>query len=394
MARLFKPKYKDKKGKTKQVAKWWLEFRDPNGIVQRWGLSTTDKDVADITASQISSLNEWGKKKLDPPENLVKWVRSQEPKLRNKIYQAGLLAAEQANCTRPLTEHLADYIKDLQINSDNGYPAQVEANIKRIMEGLDLEFWSDVNGTEIRNFLIDEGLGKHTAQHYITSFKMFANWLKEQGRVGDVPVIKSIKYIVPRQRAFEENELQALYEAARRGPVIYGLTGYQRYVLYKLAFDSGLRRDELNSLTRTSFNFEKCTVLVPGIDTKNDSEAFQKITPETAALIKDFAKDKKPDTKLFKIHAHSAIMVRRDCRVAGIETTNWKGTIKFHSIRHSLATHLANQGVPPHVLQKIMRHSQISTTMRYYVHLLRGAEDKAIDKLRGFGEKHAKKQSA
>ena len=392
--RLFKPKYKDKNGKAKQVEKWWLEFRDPNGIVQRWGLSTTDQDVADITKSQISSLNEWSKKGLDPPDDLVKWVRRQDVKLRKKIYEVGLLKAEQANCTKTLAEHLKDYITDLQIDSKSSYPAQVESHIRKVITGCGIEFWSDVDGTKIRKFLIDEGIGNHTAQHYIKHFKMFANWLKEQGRIKEVPVLKSIKYSVAPQRAFEENELQALYEAARNGPEIYGLSGHERYVLYKLAFDSGLRRDELRSLTRASFDFKKCTVLVPGTDTKNDNEAYQKITPETAALVRDFVRDKMLDTKLFEINNYSAEMIREDCEAAGIETTNWKGIIKFHSLRHSLASHLANEGVPPHVVQKIMRHADISTTMRYYTHLLRGAEDNAIDKLRGVGEKHTKQKLA
>jgi len=392
--RVFKPKYKDKNGKTKQVEKWWLEFRGPNGTVQRWGLATTDQDVAEITKSQISSLNEWAKKKLAPPEDLVKWVRQQDIKLRTRIYKAGLLKAEQANCTKTLAEHLADYIKDLEINCKSSFPTRAEAHIKRIMLGCKIEFWPDVDGVKIRKFLSDEGLGNHTAQHYITSFKMFANWLKEQGRIKEVPVINSIKYVVPQQRAFEEDELNALYEAAQAGPVRHGLSGYERYVLYKLAFDSGLRRDELASLTRNSFDFEKRTVLVPGTDTKNSNEAYQKITPETSALVKELTKDKMPGVKLFTLGRWSAEMIQADCEAADIEVENHRGKVKFHTLRHSLASHLANKGVPPHVVKKIMRHADIKTTMKYYTHLLRGAEDDAINKLRGFAEAPAKEQTA
>lgn len=396
--RIYRPKYRDKNRKTKQVAKYWLEFRDPNGIVQRWGLATTDQDVADITKSQISSLNEWAKKRLDPPEGLVKWVRRQDVKLRNKIYKAGLLKAEQANCTRPLAEHIADYIRYLQRkNKGDVYPIEVESILKRIMVGCGFEFWSDVEGIKVDEYIgqqIDEGISRHTGQHYICCFRHFANWLKRQGRISETPVLTSIKYKVPPQRAFEEDELQALYEAAQNGPLINCLTGHERYVLYRLAFESGLRRNELRSLTRNYFDFEKCTVLVPGTDTKNADEAYQKITPETAALVKDFVKNKMPDAKLFDIHVHSAIMIRKDAENAGIEITNWKGTVKFHSLRHSLATHLANKGVPPHVVKKIMRHASIETTMRYYTHLLRGAEDDAISKLNGFGDKRAKEQTA
>lgn len=88
--RLFKPKYKDKHGKTKQVNKFWLEFRDPNGIVQRWSLATTEQDVAEITKSQINSLNEWAKQGLPPPKDLLRWSQ-QQPKLYDKMWVAEIL---------------------------------------------------------------------------------------------------------------------------------------------------------------------------------------------------------------------------------------------------------------------------------------------------------------
>ena len=395
--RIYRPKYRDRKGRKKQTRTFWVEFRGPDRQVRKFSLGTTDEDVAVITKTQLSCLNEWAKKELNPPDDLVKWVRRQEPKLREKIYEAGLLRAEQASNTKPLIEHLTDYIKDLRINSENNYPDQVESRLKRILSKCSFVFWADVEGIKVNEFiseLISNGMSRHTGQHYVTNFKMFCHWLKEQGRIKELPVIKSIKYIVPPQRAFEEEELEALYEAARRGPEIYGLTGHARYVLYKLAFVSGLRRSELASLTRNSFDFERGIVFVPGESTKNDNEAYQKITPEVAALVKDLAKEKMPDAKLFEISNNSAGMIREDCKVAGIQTTNWKGTIEFKSLRSSLATHLAKKGVPMHIVQQIMRHASIKTTARYYLKILGGDTADAISKLRGFGEKQTKQQTA
>ena len=40
-----------------------------------------------------------------------------------------------------------------------------------------------------------------------------------------------------------------------------------------------------------------------------------------------------------------------------------------HMLRHSVLTHLAESGVSPYALQALARHSHLSTTMRYYVHL-------------------------
>lgn len=392
--RVYKPKHKEN-GKTKQCEKWWLEFRDPNGIVQRWGLGTTSQDVADITASQISSLNEWAKKELNPPDDLVKWTRRQTPKFRDKIYKAGLLKAGQASDTKTITEHLDSYIRDLEVNSDSGYAEQIRTQVEKITKNLGFEFWADVvdKGPDIRAFL-DNTFAKNTANHYLISFKMFGNWLLKHRQIKEKPVMGKIDFDVPEQRAFEENELNALYETTRTGPDAYGMSGHKRFVLYRLGFDSGLRRDELRSLRRTSFDFERCIVFVGGQDTKNSKGAYQRLTPETAALVKDLVKNMTPDAKIFDIPNNSAEMIRKDAEAAGIELENWQGKIKFHSLRHSLATHLASKSVPMATVQKIMRHASIETTAKYYTHQLRGAEDNAINLLKGFGEKRTKEKTA
>lgn len=58
-----------------------------------------------------------------------------------------------------------------------------------------------------------------------------------------------------------------------------------------------------------------------------------------------------------------------------------------HMIRHSVLTHLAEAGVSPYALQALARHSHLSTTMRYYIHLeqakLAGQAVSIIDKMGG-----------
>ena len=45
-------------------------------------------------------------------------------------------------------------------------------------------------------------------------------------------------------------------------------------------------------------------------------------------------------------------------------------TIRSHDLRHSCTTLLIAQGVHPRVVMEILRHSQISTTMSTYAHVL------------------------
>lgn len=61
--------------------------------------------------------------------------------------------------------------------------------------------------------------------------------------------------------------------------------------------------------------------------------------------------------------------------------------IRFHDLRHSVATLLLSSGVHPKVVQGILGHSQISMTMDIYSHVLPTMHQDAMDKLnQAFGK--------
>jgi integrase len=57
---------------------------------------------------------------------------------------------------------------------------------------------------------------------------------------------------------------------------------------------------------------------------------------------------------------------------------NWRG---WHSFRRSLASNLYSMGVKPKVLQAILRHSDIGTTLAYYVETPDDETREALDKI-------------
>ena len=52
----------------------------------------------------------------------------------------------------------------------------------------------------------------------------------------------------------------------------------------------------------------------------------------------------------------------------------------MHALRHTFATRAIEVGVGPYVLQKILGHSSIRTTMDRYVHVTDDAMNKAVAK--------------
>ena len=57
--------------------------------------------------------------------------------------------------------------------------------------------------------------------------------------------------------------------------------------------------------------------------------------------------------------------------------------IRFHDLRHTVGTRLAEQLVPVNVIKELLGHSDVHTTMRY-VHSTQGAKLQALNKLNSY----------
>jgi integrase len=163
-----------------------------------------------------------------------------------------------------------------------------------------------------------------------------------------------------------------------------------RYLLMGTAVETGLRANEVTTLTVGSFDFVNPGVTVGAVDAKGKREDVQTLRPDTALLLQQFFRGKMSGAKTFggtaeRLTAHTAEMVRED--LTAMEVQDAKGKVvgeaalyvndarrvaDFHSLRHTTGTLLAASGVHPKVVQKIMRHMDTNLTMSLYTHVLKG----------------------
>ena len=400
---VLKPMYKSSQGKKKKVGRWYVEFKDHTGILRRIP-AYSDKGATVTLESKIKKLVSC--KNSGQPELVYEASQYFEQlptsaketvNLRNHLIAFGLLNAKK---TQAGYTSLADYIKDFTEYmkatpniKDKTYKQarQTATRVRNIINGCGFKTWRDVDADKIQLFLSKLDIKLQTLKFYTKAFERFAKWMVNQGYAVSDSVPELAKVKVPRrpERAFEYNEFAALLEAAATGPERYGLTGYQRRLLYLLAVETGLRRGELSALTPVSFNFRNRSVFVPGDDTKNADHAEQDISPELAEQVQEYCRTKLPSVKLFPIHDKSAKMLQKDCQAADIEVVNIRGKLKFHSLRHSTASFLIAQGANPKVIQEVMRHSSIELTMSRYGHLFKGQKKSAIAGLGRFSVRHA-----
>ena len=107
--------------------------------------------------------------------------------------------------------------------------------------------------------------------------------MKSNGRAPESPLghLKGLTVRTDRRhdrRALTEGECKRLLAAAAAGPVIQGMMGHDRAMLYRTALETGLRASELSTLTAGSCRLtdELPVVVVKAGYSKHRREAFPK----------------------------------------------------------------------------------------------------------------------
>jgi integrase len=180
-------------------------------------------------------------------------------------------------------------------------------------------------------------------------------------------------------------------------------------MLYRTAIQSGLRSNELRSLTRGRLYFDSKPpyITCKAGSTKNGKDARQYIQPELAADLKAHIRTKAPKAPVFGLPSKydMADMLRADLAETRKEwlaeakddpqeysqrqqsdfltDANHEGEmIDFHCLRHTCGAWLAMTGAHPKVVQQVMRHQSITLTMDTYGHLFPGQEADAVAQMR------------
>jgi len=105
----------------------------------------------------------------------------------------------------------------------------------------------------------------------------------------------------------------------RKGLTRFHLIGPERAMLYRLAAETGLRRNELRNLQVSSFDFDKCTVVVEAAYSKRRREDIIPLKPDTVSEFKHFVSGRHPNAPVFsRINNKTSDMLKADLADAEI----------------------------------------------------------------------------
>ncbi len=353
--------------------------------------------------------------------------------------RAGVLTAAESEMSKhrdtPLTEHIANYI-DHQ-TAKGVHPQRVKNTrnrLRRLAADCRLHRLADLTADALERWMLDKAehddrakgpMGAGTRNGYREAAIGFGNWLLKRKRIStnpflDVPKADKKADCRRKRRALTEDELRQLLAMARRRPLESALmirrgknkgqlkarvkpktrerlnrVGRERALIYKTMALTGLRKNELTTLTVECLELDADPPHLT-LDPNNEKNREGNSIPLRSDLAEDIRAwlrekaeraDKAgkangkpggkngqetiyglpPGTRLFDVPTGLLRILNLDLEAGGIPKRDARGrTVDIHALRHTFGTMLSAAGVAPRTAQEAMRHSSIDLTMNVY----------------------------
>ena len=268
-------------------------------------------------------------------------------------------------------------------NVSNSSQEVYKRDIYKFFHYLRKRNYTNVTQDEILRYL--KHLKKYsisTARRKISNIKAFFRYLEMQGKIPSSPFNKIYRVIKPgnnhkkqtkpilareqiNKMLTSENELSKMSFEELRNEVIV-----------RLFLATAIRRKELLGLKLTDIDIETNRMVIRAENSKTKTEAEVFFDDTTAQWLKwyiDRRKSHKGYYKqlyLFVTHTGKTIGLGTLRKIIEdrFEKAGLGRKFKCHLFRHTCATMLLENGADPKIVQELLRHKNISTTLNLYVH--------------------------
>lgn len=235
---------------------------------------------------------------------------------------------------------------------------------------------ADITPDNIRSYqrgLRDSKRSKFTLHAYARTLKTFLRWAHREGYVTDelhrrVEMPKVPKYEDVAVDVLSDQEIAQLLDQLDSSTDI----GARNRAIVCLMLESGLRLAEVASLTVDDLHLKEMYVKVHG---KGDKEAYVPIGPTTQKALARYATHFRvpsdPRTKALFLNIFGEPLGIEAIKSYFVRLAKRSGISRLHPhlLRHTAATRLLANGADLHTVQRLLRHSDIRTTLRY-LHLV------------------------
>lgn len=136
--------------------------------------------------------------------------------------------------------------------------------------------------------------------------------------------------------------------------------------IYEFAFNTGLRISEIVNLEWNDVDLVKGEMKIQNKEGYTTKSKRERVVPMSAKVKEILSLQSKNSNYIFNIKGEQISKTYLSKRFKGcVKDAKLNDKIHFHTLRHSFASTLVQKGVNLFHVQKLLGHSQISTTQRY-----------------------------
>ena len=259
---------------------------------------------------------------------------------------------------------------ELDLNYSKNTINTYENNLNKLNKFIKKDLLK-INSKDIEKYLGSLNLEPSSISNNLSAFKTFYNYYIKIGKISINPidVIDSPKQSkkLPTYLTLEEVdnllniEIKDAFSARNKS-------------ILELLYSSGLRISELINLEFKNIDLNECIIRIMG---KGSKERIVPINDIAIHYLKIYVKDfryllvKSDQNNYIYLNNHGKKMTRQGVykmiKKLVLEK-NIKKDVSPHTIRHSIATHMLENGADLRIIQEFLGHSDIGTT-QIYTHL-------------------------
>lgn len=270
----------------------------------------------------------------------------------------------------PLHDLVERYLRELQTanrspHTITNYRADLRAFLRYVGDAMPVE---NLSRQAVQNYLASlDGKAATTRARHQASVKSFLKWCHAQGHIQrDLTAsLPTIRVPQPYPRAIDDGSIQRVLDAIPADHL-------RDRLLFTLVAETGVRIAEALAIYREDINLspddEKIAIRGKGNTTRT---VMLYAAPQTLLLLRRYlAASRIASGPMFRTqwrkrgstpamsyrNAHYAW--KNYCEAAGLK-------VNIHTLRHSYATTLVNNGVRLEVVRKLLGHKSMQTTLRY-----------------------------
>lgn len=374
---VYRKSYNDRKGRRQLCRLWTIKLVDHTGRIREFSSGVASRKLAQRINDRTIEIIEHRRIGAPITPALLEWAACQTNDIRARLNEWGVIAFAGGMIAHSLNTLLEGWESHFRTKGVvDTHRTHSVGRVKAIVGAVAVQYFEDLQPDPVIQAIRNLGVSAATQKAYWIAFKAFARWSTDRIGLLSSPLLKAKpKFIAitdegKRRRAATHAEVQAVLEAARSGPSMYGISGLGWSLIYRLAVATGFRRNEIATIcpVRCELDREPHRITVPAAYAKSRKTRTIEVDSQLAADLRDYiaAQGIEPRQPVFNLPEKTAHIFRVHLEAAGIpDYDNASGTsLDFHALRTTFLTTVA-RATDIETARRLAGHSSVTTTQAY-----------------------------